>query len=75
MDSNNLENEVEVVDVKSAELSFIVLRIVFVVLIAASILFTKFLLSDTFKKIKYYYDNHISINVTAEYFFGDDNSQ
>lgn len=62
----------KVVEPKTDNIGFIVFRLVFVVLLALFILFARYFLPEHYKEIKHYYDNYISVNITADYYLAED---
>ncbi len=57
---------------KFDNIGFIVFRLVFVILIAIFILCMRYFVPDYYKEIKYYYDNYVSVNITADYYLTGD---
>ena len=56
---------------KDDNISFIILRMVFVLLIALSIIGVRYLSSGLYQELKGYYDNYVSVNITAEYYLSE----
>lgn len=51
---------------------FLLFRLVFVVLIAATVMTVRLLNSDLYREIKSYYDDYISVNITADYYLSEE---
>jgi len=58
---------------KADGFSFLLFRIIFVLLIAVSIFAVRFLNRAAYAELKRIYDDHISVNVTADYFLSEEN--
>lgn len=51
---------------------FIIFRLIFVILIALFIFSVRYLSPKTYEEMKYYYDNYISVNITADYYLSEE---
>ncbi len=52
-------------------ISFLIFRIVVVVIMLAALLVIKYFAADAFDSVKSIYDETLGVNVTAEYYIGD----
>lgn len=64
--------ENDAIEKKSADgLNFLIFRIVFVVLIAISIIVVRYTNKHIYNELKKYYDDYFSVNITAEYYLSE----
>lgn len=64
--------ENDAIEKKSADgLNFLIFRIVFVALIAISIIVTRYISEDIYSELKKYYKDYFSVNITAEYYLSE----
>ncbi len=62
----------ETVAKKTDNIGFILYRMLFVILIALAIICVRYLSPKAYKEIKHYYDNYISVNITADYYLSEE---
>lgn len=57
---------------KKDNVCFILYRVIFVILIVLFIMAVRYLSPKAYREIKYYYDNYVSVNITADYFLSEE---